>query len=332
MPTKKPNKNKPTTAKPRKQPAAKSQRKVERPTYRSFKLSKRLKHHGQKPPNSFQLLNRAIRHLLVHKKVFGGILGIYLLLIFVLVKSFTFGSGLTELDFRLEGIASRTDPLIAGSIEVFNLLLESSSQTTASADAGASAYQMILVIIMSLVIIWALRQTYAKKKITIKEAFYKSMYPFIPFVLVLLAIVLQLMPFLIGGAVYGLVTGTGAAVTFGEQLLWALLFGMLGILSFYMISSSIFALYIVTLPEVWPLQALQSARGLVQYRRWAVMRKILLLPILLVLIGMFIMVPVIIFLTPIAEAVFFVLSSAGFFVVHGYMYTLYRELLPSENG
>jgi hypothetical protein len=94
-----------------------------------------------------------------------------------------------------------------------------------------------------------------------------------------------------------------------------------------MISSSLFALYIVTLPDMTPMKALRSARELVRHRRWTVLRKILCLPLILLVAGAVIMLPIIIVLTPLAQWVFFLLTMLALVAAHAYMYTLYRELL-----
>ena len=94
-----------------------------------------------------------------------------------------------------------------------------------------------------------------------------------------------------------------------------------------MISSSIFALYIVTLPDMTPLKALRSARQLVRHRRWTVLRKILFLPILLIVVAAIVMLPIIIWTPPLAQWIFFVLTMFAIAAVHAYAYALYRELL-----
>jgi hypothetical protein len=58
-----------------------------------------------------------------------------------------------------------------------------------------------------------------------------------------------------------------------------------------------------------------------------VMRKVLFLPLLLLLIAAAIMLPIIIWLAPLARWVFFILTMSVLAAVHGYLYTLYRELL-----
>ncbi|HTB49059.1 MAG TPA: hypothetical protein VK712_03175, partial [Verrucomicrobiae bacterium] len=158
-------------------------------------------------------------------------------------------------------------------------------------------------------------------------AYYRGMYPLIPFILVLIVVGLQLIPFLIGSALYSLIVTNGIATNLPEKLVCALIFALFALWSLYMISSSLFALYIVTLPDMTPRKALRSARELVRHRRWTALRKILCLPIILLLAAAIIMLPIIIWLTPLAQWIFFILTMFAVVAVHAYMYTLYRELL-----
>ncbi len=76
-----------------------------------------------------------------------------------------------------------------------------------------------------------------------------------------------------------------------------------------------------------PMQALRSARELVRFRRWSIMRKLILLPILTILVGAIIIIPLIIINPLLAEWVFYILSLAALPLAHSYLYQLYRKLL-----
>jgi hypothetical protein len=220
--------------------------------------------------------------------------------------------------------AGHIDALASG-LSVFALLVGSAGNNS---NPTAGAYQLFLALMASLAIIWALRQVLAgTKKVRIRDTYYRGMYPLVPFILVLIVIALQLVPLLVGSTVYSLVINNGIAVLTVEKLVWALLYAVLALLSFYMVSSSLFALYIVTLPDMTPLKALRSARELVRYRRWTVLRKILCLPIILLAVAAVIMLPIIVWLTALAQWVFFLLTMFSLVGVHAYMYVLYRELL-----
>lgn len=275
---------------------------------------------------SFRLFKMSTSLLIKNWRLFGGIVVVYLVLTIVLVKGFGVSSGIAELKSTLQEVFDGKADQVATSFALFSVLLSNASST---ASEVAGAYQSMLLTIVSLVLIWTLRQTQAGKMATvsIRDAFYKGLYPLVPFLLVLLVIGLQLIPLLIASFLYGVVFGSGLAVTPIEQGLWILLLSGLSLLSLYMVTSSVFALYIVTLPDMRPMQALHSARDLVRHRRWTIMRKVLFLPAILLIIAALIMVPLIIIAATLAEWLFFVLSMLSLAVVHSYMYGLYRELL-----
>lgn len=299
-------------------------RQVATPNYKSFQLSRRITHPAPPLPGTIKLLRGSFGLVLQHKKLFLGITLLHVLLSLVLVRGLGFGSEVPELKSLLDDVFGSGKGQVIGGIAVFSFLLGATG--SAGSEAG-SVYQTVLFVIVSLAFIWALRQSKANYIVGIKESLYKGMYPLIPFVMVLLVIVLQLIPFAVGTMLYGTIQGSGLAVGIIENIFWLLVFGLFGLLSLYMLSSSLFALYIVTLPDVEPMQALRSARKLVQYRRWSVMRRVLLLPIAVIVIVALIMVPVIIFLTPVAELTFFALSMFSLVIGHAYLYSLYRELL-----
>lgn len=301
-------------------------RRVAPPQYKSFRISKRIKQ--PKPPikGAFRLFAASIRILVKNWKLFGGISLVYLVLTILLVKGFGVSGNIEEIrEIILEAVQGKSGQFITG-ITLYGVLLGTANSTNSEV---AGAYQSILLLIMSVVLIWALRQSLASKPaiVTVRDAFYKGAYPLIPFLLVLIVIGIQLLPLLIGNFLYGAVIGTGLAVTSIEKALWFMLIGLLSLLSIYLVTSSIFALYIVTLPDTKPLQALRSARDLVLHRRWMIMRKVVFLPVALIVLTGIIIVPLIIVSAPLAEWMFFILSMLTLAVVHSYFYTLYRELL-----
>jgi hypothetical protein len=226
-------------------------------------------------------------------------------------------------------VFSGSSAQVLTSLTLFSVLL---SNTGSTPTEVAGAYQSILLVVVSLALIWGLRQSYAagKAKTTIRDTFYKGLYPLVPFLLVLLVVGLQLIPALLASFLYNVVIVGGLAVTAVELGLWYVMLAALVLLSLYMITSSVFALYIVTLPNVTPMAALRSARDLVLHRRWVIMRKFLFLPLALLVLAGVIMVPLIIVLPPVAEWVFFGLSMLALAVVHSYMYSLYRELIKHD--
>ena len=262
-----------------------------------------------------------------NKRLFIGITLIYAVLNLVLVQGLSNNTDITSLKATLQD-AFGAGSAFTASLTVFAVLI-SSSGSAASGTGGA--YQLFLIILVSLAIIWALRELLAGGRIRVRDAYYRGMYPLVPFILVLVVIGIQLIPLVLGATIYNIVISNGIAVIAAEKFLWAMLFGLLSLLSIYMISSSAFALYIVTLPDMTPLKALRSARALVRFRRWTVLRKILILPIILFIITTTIMLPIILVATVIAQWTFYLLTMFAAVATHTYLYSLYRELLHEQN-
>lgn len=298
-------------------------RKLKKRQYKSFRLSKRIKHIGPTLPSAWVLTRHSWRVFWDNKKTLWGILLVYGLLQIVFVQ------GVLKTDFSQ--VSDATKELfgnqwhgLAGGLTSLTYLFSSIGQTSSSESA---LYQSTLIIITSLAFIWALRQLVAQHATGIKDAFYRGMYPLVPFLLVIVVISLQLIPLLIGAWLYSTVAANGIAVSGVEYAFWLVVFGLFALLTAYMVCSSIFALYIVTLPHMTPMKALRSARQLVLHRRWTVARKLLFLAFWLMVVMAVIMVPTIMVATPVVPAVFYILNVIMLGFAHTYIYTLYRELL-----
>jgi hypothetical protein len=275
-------------------------------------------------PNVWQLTVSAYKLLARHWRIFLGITLTYGLLNLILVQGFAGNTDVSSLKHDLSQVFNGHLGTLGSSLGVFVVLVGSAGN---GSSQTAGAYQLFLALITSLAVIWALRQLLANHTIRLRDAYYRGMYTLIPFILVLMIVSLQLLPLLIGSSIYSLVITNGIAISLLEKAIWLVLFLALAAWSLYMISASLFGLYIVTLPDMTPLKATRSAKDLVKGRRLVVLRKILYLPLLLLVVAAIIMVPIIIWLTPLAQWVFFLLTMFSLIAIHTYMYNLYRELL-----
>jgi hypothetical protein len=323
----------PRTTQKKKQPVKKKRttasknsnepRVLERPQYRSFRLSKRLKHPSKKLPSAFALTKRAFAHIWRYKRLFIIIAITYLLLNLLLVRGFLFTADLGDVKTAMSELFSGSAGQVAGALTVTGLLVGSLNPTS----EVAGLYQSFLVLLFSLFMIWALRQTYAEEAPSARDVFYKSTYPLVQFMIIIFVIGIQLIPLLVANFLYTSVIVSGLSTSFAEVFAWSALIFLLVLWSLYMVTTTIFAAYIVTLPDMTPLKALRSAKGLVQYRRWTVMRKVIFIPFALSVCGFVIMLPVIWFLGSAAEIIFLILSAFVLPLIHSYVYALYRELL-----
>ena len=292
----------------------------------SRKNKKKITRSSKKIPNSFVLFGRALSHLWRHKKIFGGIFVVYILLYIVFVKGLAANFQLTETrDLINETLGDEIDGFTTATA-LFGALLGTAGTTTSE---SGSVYQLILFVLFSLAIIWTLRHTFdvQNPKLKIRQIFYNSTYPLIPYLLVGAVIVLQLLPALIGITIYGVVSTESIAINGMERFIWFIFALVLSAVSIYLVSSSVFASYIVTLENIAPIAALRSARKIVKFRRWLILRKVIFLPVVIALFFVVVFFPLVIFAPVVAEILFLLSSLSIIFVGHTYLYLLYRELL-----
>ncbi len=294
------------------------------------KISSRLIRRREKRPKqprlerkltgSFRLFSESLSLLAQHWKLFGGITMVYLITSILLVG--ILGGNNQFMENRQELFKELGK--LAASLTLFNVLISTSA---APASESGAAYQTIVIIIVSLATIWALRQSLAGERVTIRDSFYKGVYPLIPFVIVIIFLGLLLIPLLIAGFVLAFVFGNGLAISPLEIAFWSSLILFLAMLSLYLFVNRIFALYIVALPDMKPMAAIKAARKLVIYHRWSIIRKLLFLPFALFVIGAVLFLPLITYIPTLAPWLFLPLYMFTLIFVHTYIYSLYKELL-----
>jgi hypothetical protein len=276
-----------------------------------------------KVPNVFRLSKITFDVFWQNRKFFIGLTLIYGILNLILVQGLASSTDINTIKTELKKVSSGNIGSIFSSLGIYTTLLESSGNNS---SPTAGAYQIFLGLIASLAVIWSLRHIAVGKKIRIRDAYYKGMTPLIPFVLIILFIAIELIPMLLGAIVFSSLESGIARGTFQHVLAFLIL--LLGILwSLYIVVVPIIALYIVTLENMTPWRAIKLSKKLISKRRWTVVRKILFLPVLIVVLTAVVMVPIIVFITGITQWVFFLLTMLSLVAIHIYMYRLYRELL-----
>jgi hypothetical protein len=274
-------------------------------------------------PGSFRLTLDVFKTLKKFWKPLAGIVLIYSLLNLLFASGFIRNIGSTVSEFKddLQPVGDEQVSELSNALNGFGTLITGGSGST------GSTMQAVLLILESLVIIWALRQLLAGETIRVKQAYYQSMAPLIPFLLVILVIVIQLLPLTLGTAIMAVVLSSAITNAALVNFIFGLIFVLLAAWTIYMVSSSIFSLYIVTLPDMQPRDALRSAKNLVRFRRWPLIRRLLFLPFFSLLVIGLIVVPLIAFADFLVTPVFFILVMLAILFAHTYLYTLYRKMI-----
>lgn len=260
-----------------------------------------------KLPSVWLIGKKSVDQVWDHRKHFGIILIFYALAYIIAVVA---------------GSSSSVDTS-QGVIKTYGNLISSVAGTNSPLSG---AFQLVLFISLALVIVWSLKQFRAKKKISVKDALYKSSTPLIPFFLVFILIGIEFIPMLLASDLYQTVITNGIAVSSTEKVLWIIGFILLAILSCYLVTPSLIALYQEAQSGDPPMKVIKAANKTVKKRRLVVFSKIAFLPIaLLVIIGL-VMLPVILIVSAAAQWILFFLILISMVFAHAYMFNLSNEV------
>lgn len=228
--------------------------------------------------------------------------------------------------------------LAQGNTAVSDFALEESSGAFEEATNEFSSYingfgasdslmQMLLSTALTLAVILALRRLKAGEEISVKDAYYLSMAPLVPFFILLALLFVQLIPMLLASGGLQFALGSGVSASPFEVVIWLVVFVLASTWSFYMLSRTYIALFIVTLPGMTPLQAWRKAKELVLGRRLAISLKLIFMPLAMILILAAIMIPAILVLPAFAGPLFIVLSPLVTTLAIIYLFNLYQETI-----
>lgn len=285
------------------------------------KKAKKVANKSGEVPSSFSLLRSSLGFFYLHKQKLIGVAAVFLVLYLLMIRS---GS-----TFDLDA----TDELISdelGTNELVNKavltgILLGSGGSSESGIGSLSAF--LLLVLGSLAFIWAIRHLEAGKTFRTRDAYYKGMYPLIPFILVVFLISLQLIPFVVGGFLYATAEVNGLISSLIERVVFVSAWIALGLLSVYWLANSLMGVYAVTLPDIYPLQALRSTKQVVKGRRWSIFLKMAMGAIFLGVISSLILLLAVMALPAIAVYVYDVLLVLALLFTHIYLFKLYKSLI-----
>ncbi len=184
----------------------------------------------------------------------------------------------------------------------------------------------------------------AGHKAKMRDGLYNAGSPLVSTIAVSLVILVQLLPIGLAAIAYSAADSTGFLSGGVETMLFWVVFGLLTLLSLYWITSTFFAMVIVTLPGMYPIQAIKSANDLVLGRRFKILLRLVWLFAVSFLAWLVVLIPVIMIDTwikkvwpaiswfPSVPLALLVLGSITTLWVSSYVYLLYRKVVDDETG
>lgn len=279
------------------------------------------------------------REIIGHWRTFASLALVYVVIVAVL-GGVTNQDTYTEIGSLIKESSSALDSNGLGKVGQATLLLVSAFATGPTGlSADQQVYLAIALLFVWLSSVWLLREYKLGRKPRMRDALYSSGSPLISTLIVLIVLLLQLLPIGIIALVYSALTSVGIL----DGGFSAMLFWVVAVLVFtlvmYWIVSTLVALVVVTLPGMYPMQAIKAAGDLVIGRRLRIMYRMLWGFGVAVLSWAVVMVPLVMFdtwlkdLWPAVEAVPIMpiaAAAAGSLVtiwISSYTYLLYRKVV-----
>jgi hypothetical protein len=151
---------------------------------------------------------------------------------------------------------------------VFAGTIGSSFSAQSSSGGGAETlYGVMIALMIWLATVWLLRNFLANQKVKLRDGLYSAGAPLFATYVLALVLLVQLIPLALAFLGYSAASTTGLLNQGVEAMLFWFAAGGLALLSLYWVTSTLFAMVIVTLPGMYPFVALSRARDVVLGRR-----------------------------------------------------------------
>lgn len=328
-------------AKSKKKIQDKKQNYYSKRTHRSFQLSRRRDYKREMHLPGYIALTRDVNKVLSKNR------GLFarLILFYSVATALFVGMASQDLYSTISDTLRTTgDEIFSGSFgqigEAGLLLLTGvTGSMTQSLNETQQVFASLLAITIWLTTVWLIRNRLAAKQVNLRDGLYNAMSPLISTILVSLLLMVQLLPIALAFIGYTAAAVSGLLDNGVESMLFWFVAITLVVLSLYLMTSTFMALIVVTLPGMYPLNAIRAGGDIVSGRRLRILYRVLWMGLLLVMTWLIIMVPIIIFDSwikgllplidwlPIVPMCLLLLSSATVVWMASYVYVLYRKIV-----
>lgn len=317
---------------------------LKRRPHRSFRLTHRRDYKRSLQMPGYWAFTNSVRAMLWgKKKLFGG-----LVLVYFVVALAIGGFGQQETYQGLSDTLNETGSGVFtgnfGKVGEAGLLLTTSVVTglTPNVTEAQSVLGSLAAFFAWLATVWALRGVMAGRTVKIRDAVYSSGAPVLSTVIVGFVFVVQLLPVSIATLIYNTAIRSELISGGVEQMLAWVVIALLAVLALYWMTSTVVAMVVVTLPGMYPFQAIRTAGDLVVGRRIRILLRFLWMVLLIVVTWLLILIPLImgdawlketwpvINWLPIVPLSILIMSALTIVFAATYVYMLYRKVVDDD--
>lgn len=314
---------------------------LNRRPHRSFQLTRRRDYiRPLELPGNISFTAEVTRTLWKHKKTFILLAVVYVLLFALLVGVQSQDTYSTMSD-TLKETGSELFTGNWGAIGQAGLLFLSIASFGVS-DESTEAQQIFSVLVFLLIwltTVWLLRNLLAGHKVKLRDGLYSAGSPLFAMAIIAVIIAIQLIPIAVVLIGYNAALASGLLAGGAASMLFWIGAALLVVLSLYWVTSSLFAMIIVTLPGTYPYQAMKAAGDIMVGRRIKLLLRWLWMGLMVILFWALVMLPIILLdmglkslwpaiqglpIVPVAAILMAALTTIW---VSAYVYLLYRKVV-----
>lgn len=219
--------------------------------------------------------------------------------------------------------------------------------TNAGLSSGINDVQILLLIIFVLMLwlitTYFLRHILAGNKPRFRDGLYNAFAPIISLLVTAVVFFIHLVPFFIFLILFSTARATDFLTTPLYNFLFWLLSSLLILLTLHLVPISLIALSSVTVPGIYPMQAIHAATDVIQSRRTRYIIRFLFMLLFIAILWIAIMLPITYldlwmkeemgWLTGVPIVPFFTQLMTAFSIIYAtsYLYLFYRRMLDNED-
>lgn len=318
---------------------------LNRRPHRSFQRTRRRDYvRPLRLPGYFTFTFSVNKMLWGYKKIFLPLIAIYIIIYLILVgmqsqDAYTAITGALK-DTSGDLFNGDWGALGQAGLLFFSVASAGAGQTVGE---GQQIFSVLIVLLAWLTSVWLLRNLLAGHKVKLRDGLYNSGAPILSTAIIAVLIAIQLLPIAIAAIGYSAAQASGLLAGGVEAMLFWAAAVLLALLSLYWVTSSLFAMIIITLPGVYPYSAIKNAGDLVLGRRTKILLRwlwmvgcvaitwaLILIPIILLDMWLKSAWPAIQWL-PVVPFSVVLLSAATTIWVSSYVYLLYRKVIDNAD-
>lgn len=324
-----------------------SQNLLRRRPHRSFRRTYRRDYvRSLDIPGYWAFTNYVRKTLWDNRKIFACVLLIYAVII-VAVVNLASEAIYSELRMTINETGTEVFSGAWGEIGKAALLLSAGvtgayNEAPTGSQSESQIYLVIIGLLTWLTTVWLLRAILAGRRPKMRDGLYNAGAPIVPTFFITAVIVIQLLP--VALAIYGYNSAVASGLLEGgvEAMVFWSVAALLMLLSLYWLTSTLIALVVVTLPGMYPMQALRTAGDLVIGRRVRILMRVLWMAMVVVVVWLLIAIPLILFdgwlkgvmpsisWMPIIPLMLLVMGTLTVVWVASYIYLLYRKIVDDD--